>query len=939
MKKTIGFVTSGLKFNGNTVNEKALGGSESALIYMAREMFKLGNDVVVYCECDAPGWYDGVEYRTVDQYTNDNKSQFDTLIVSRFTDFLALPVDSKMNILWCHDIDTNNFRDAIGCTDRVFCLSDFHKSLFVKNYDIDPTNYVWKTSNGYDQEIITEYVPYEQKKNNYIYASRPERGLKLLLEKIWPEIIERNPDATLHICTYEHPLTLPDDVKKIHKEVEDLLEYSRNIKQIGHLPKREFYELLSNCAYMVYPTNFPEISCISAIEAQYNGCLVITTDEFAMSETVKSDTKVKVTDDYGTLDYVTKFLAHLDKYQDDVYEAEVAKAKKAILPYAWERVAKSWDSEIDFMFNKRHEKYKTKIVDQLVYNSDIVAAWKLTGDQKYRDMLDQGEKDNLTISDFTPIAKDEDAYLSGRGMKLIELVQNEIDMFPTKKLKILDLGSNDGILSLPLMKRFANNIEVLTMYDSSQGVLDYVKSQYKTKYPQINYIVDDVRNVLTYDLQPDIVLVGELLEHIEDTQQFLDFLMKLANKNTLFYFTVPMGPWEHMVKRKKLEIHHVHHFELNDLHAIFKNVDLSIAKNAHSTKGRRGEMCSNWMFWFTASKDDNIEFGQVDYEDKWIKTRPYKTISTCMIVCNEEDNLSRCLKTVTDFSDEIIIVDTGSIDDTKRIAHKFTDKIYDLTWEEEDGLGNFARARNYSISLATSDYIFWIDADEQLENSMALHKYIISDYYDGILLRQVQAMSKKAHENGVNVDVMHDRFFRNNIGIQFTGVIHEYPSRDDEHFLGNKMFWQDHIYVTHYGLANQETLKRKAIGRNANLIYKNVRTYPDRVFARHYIMVDYWSQFITGHPTPDMTWLEKGMDIWHNDLKKCGDDWTIRLSLGVLQHFYSYCAQNGIAFKGKLPEKVAFQNGENGEMIDFYVVDPEEESDFFLKYLANFKRP
>ena len=131
----------------------------------------------------------------------------------------------------------------------------------------------------------------EQKKNNYIYASRPERGLKLLLEKIWPEIVERNPDATLHICTYEHTMGLPDDVKKIHKEVEDLLEYSRNIKHFGHLPKRQFYELLSNCAYMVYPTEFPEISCINAIEAQYNGCLVVTTDKFAMSETVKSKTK------------------------------------------------------------------------------------------------------------------------------------------------------------------------------------------------------------------------------------------------------------------------------------------------------------------------------------------------------------------------------------------------------------------------------------------------------------------------------------------------------------------------------------------------------------------------------------------------------------------------------------------------------------------------
>ena len=199
-------------------------------------------------------------------------------------------------------------------------------------------------------------------------------------------------------------------------------------------------------------------------------------------------------------------------------------------------------------------------------------------------------------------------------------------------------------------------------------------------------------------------------------------------------------------------------------------------------------------------------------------------------------------------------------------------------------------------------------------------------------------MSKQSHTMGINVDVMHDRLFKNNIGIKFTGVVHEYPSRDDEHFLGNKMFWQEAAHVLHYGLANHELLKRKALGRNADLIYKNVRTYPDRIFARHYIMVDYWSQFITGHPNPDMTWLQKGMDIWHNDLKNCGDDWTIRLSLGVVQHYYSYCAINGIAYKGKLPEKVAFQNGDNGETIEFYVLDPETETDFFLKYLSTFKR-
>ena len=939
MRKTIGFVTAGLKFNGNTINEKALGGSESAMIYMAREMAKLNNDVTVYCDCDKPGLYDDVDYRTLEQYLSDDKAQFDTLIVSRFTDFLALPVDSKMSILWCHDIDVGNFRDAIGCTDRVFCLSEYHKSLYVDNYMIEPTNYVWKTTNGYDQEIVTDPVPFSEKKNNYIYASRPERGLKHLLEKIWPEIIEKNPDAVLHICGYEHTLGRPDEVNKLYQEIDDLLEYSRNVKKIGHLPKREYYELLSKCAFMVYPTDFPEISCINAIEAQYNGCLVITSNKYAVAETVKTDTKVKA--QYDTQQYDDEFLELVVKYQDEsLYEAEVEKGRKAIKNYAWENVAKSWNAEIDSMFTKRQEKYKNKIIDQLVYNSDIVAAWKLTGDEKYRKILDQAEKDNLTVSDFQKDnTKDEDTFLSDRGLKLIELVEAELKRFPNKRFKILDLGSNDGVLSLPLMKRFSAKIDSMTLFDSSKDVLNWVESQYKTKYPQMKYIVDNVSNVLNHDLDPpDIVIIGELLEHIENTQEFLNFLMKLAGKNTLFYFTVPHGPWENAVKRDKVEYHHVHHFELNDLKQIFKNVDLSIAKNNNGATGRRGEMCSNWMFWFTASKNDVIEFGEVDYQDKWLKTRPYKTYSTCMIVKNEEDNLSKCLKTVTDFSDEIIIVDTGSTDETKRIAAKFTDKIYDLKWTEDDGLGNFSRARNYSIEKATGDYIFWIDADEQLEGHMRLFKYTISDYYDGILLKQRQCMSKASHEMGINVDVMHDRLFKNNIGIKFTGVVHEYPSKDDEHFLGAKMFWQDSAYVLHYGLANQEMLKKKALGRNADLIYKNVRTYPNRVFARHYIMVDYWSQFVTGHPNPDLTWLQKGMDIWHNDLKNCGDDWTIRLSLGVVQHYYSYCAINGISFKGKLPQKVAFQNDVNGETLEFYVLEPEEETEFFFKYLSTYKR-
>lgn len=83
------------------------------------------------------------------------------------------------------------------------------------------------------------------------------------------------------------------------------------------------------------------------------------------------------------------------------------------------------------------------------------------------------------------------------------------------------------------------------------------------------------------------------------------------------------------------------------------------------------------------------------------------TISLCMIVKNEEKILARCLDSIADLMDEIIIVDTGSTDATKEIATRYTDKIYDFTW-----IDDFSAARNFAFSKATKEYIYSADADE-----------------------------------------------------------------------------------------------------------------------------------------------------------------------------------------------------------------------------------
>lgn len=85
------------------------------------------------------------------------------------------------------------------------------------------------------------------------------------------------------------------------------------------------------------------------------------------------------------------------------------------------------------------------------------------------------------------------------------------------------------------------------------------------------------------------------------------------------------------------------------------------------------------------------------------------SISLCMIVKDEEDYIGACLESVYDLVDEIIIVDTGSSDNTDEIVAEYTDNIFYYEWNYD-----FAAARNFSFSKATKEYILWLDADDIL---------------------------------------------------------------------------------------------------------------------------------------------------------------------------------------------------------------------------------
>ena len=89
-----------------------------------------------------------------------------------------------------------------------------------------------------------------------------------------------------------------------------------------------------------------------------------------------------------------------------------------------------------------------------------------------------------------------------------------------------------------------------------------------------------------------------------------------------------------------------------------------------------------------------------------------RTVSLCMIVKNEEANLAACLRPVAGLFDEVIVVDTGSADETKECARRHGAKVFDFEWVD-----SFAAARNESLRHATGEWIFWLDGDDRLDDA------------------------------------------------------------------------------------------------------------------------------------------------------------------------------------------------------------------------------
>lgn len=192
-------------------------------------------------------------------------------------------------------------------------------------------------------------------------------------------------------------------------------------------------------------------------------------------------------------------------------------------------------------------------------------------------------------------------------------------------------------------------------------------------------------------------------------------------------------------------------------------------------------------------------------------------ISACVITKDEANNLSRWLHSMSQIADEMIVVDTGSTDSTKKIAQTAGAKVYDFQW-----INDFAAAKNYALSKAIGDWIIFCDADEYFTDKMApkLYKEILETNTD----KKIDAFICRL----INIDVDYNnriidsfyqlRVFRHIPAIRYHGSIHESLMNNDDS-LNLKLLPRD-IYIYHTGYSSK--IIEKKLKRNLKMIQDDI---------------------------------------------------------------------------------------------------------------------
>ncbi len=391
----------GIPFNGATLYNRGLGGSESAIILLSQELVKIGFGVTVLnhsiTKNSNSGIFDNVIYYDFSEL-DKLSTHYDIVISSRSAKpFLPSPnnpykfiSNTTYKIVWLHDTfcEGDEYLENLLVTNHIneiFTLSDFHTNYILnanhgrkRQYEV-LKNKVFQTRNGAQKHPVS----YNKNKNNFVYNSSITKGLIPLLTDIWPTIKQNIPSANLTVIGGYYDLPNND----YNEAKEKLLSFKKNnyyksldITFTGIIKQSTIAEILANSGFMIYPAIFPETFGISALESLLYNTPIITCRFGALEETAldKScyliDYSIEPNSLYPDVikkDQVSKFIdLVLYAYHNEYLYSQKQQYCSIIEDvYKWETIALQWKQHLYYKLGYFLSKEEYQVVSKI--NDDV----------------------------------------------------------------------------------------------------------------------------------------------------------------------------------------------------------------------------------------------------------------------------------------------------------------------------------------------------------------------------------------------------------------------------------------------------------------------------------------------------------------------------------------------------------------------------------------
>lgn len=327
------------EWDEDVYKEKGIGGSETAAVEMARHLAEItGRKVIVFNPRTTTKIFGKVEYRPCREVPAYFRDHAPALHVGWRH---ALKFSTDPLYAWCHDLGTHGIENPANYH-KALVLSDFHKG-YVKSFFGVPEEKIIVTKNGLEPKRF-EKSP-DKIFGKVIFSSSPDRGLDRAI-RVMREVVKMVPDAELH-CFYGfdnmRKMGLTTEVERLERMVSD----HPFVKFHGNVTQARLTEEMQTSSVWLYPTNFAETYCITAIEALSSKTYPVAREWGALQNTLRDAADKKMA---TLISHDCETEEEVALYADATIDALLSRAweRMEIEPksFSWESVAHQWVKEL-----------------------------------------------------------------------------------------------------------------------------------------------------------------------------------------------------------------------------------------------------------------------------------------------------------------------------------------------------------------------------------------------------------------------------------------------------------------------------------------------------------------------------------------------------------------------------------------------------------------